>query len=258
MNVFPRVAHVPPGPASAAAVSARASLAASASARAFKAAAAASATPLRFIRHAFNAACTSSSLGANPDDEPGASPPGESPPGESPPGELNRVPAATRAFADRVDATSICARSSAISSAITWNSDREDEEDPADAFTGTMPLRSLKSRCFSRRRLTSATASLMASVKGASAKRWHSPRALRAALPCICISDLADRMKPGTPASRTATSDTWGTSNPSLSSCAPTNTSISPAWSACSFSARCGAVSSECSQSARHPPISFR
>ena len=35
MNVSPRVAHVPPGPASAAAVSARASLAASASARAY-------------------------------------------------------------------------------------------------------------------------------------------------------------------------------------------------------------------------------
>ena len=231
VNVSPRDAHVPPGPASAALVSARASFAAFASARAAFAAFAASENPLRFNRHALSAASTSSSLGANP------------PP--SPPGPY-RVPAAAWVFARAVDVSSMAARSSAISSAITWNSDSDDDDDPAIAFVGVIPLRVLKSRCFSRLRLISSMAAFMASVYGGpSAKRWHSPRALRAARPCICIKDLALRMNPGTPASSTATNDTCGTSRPSLSSCAPTSTSISPPCSRWSFSARCGAVSSE-------------
>mmetsp|Transcript_4445 Transcript_4445/g.14541 ORF Transcript_4445/g.14541 Transcript_4445/m.14541 type:complete len:231 (+) Transcript_4445:1390-2082(+) len=142
--------------------------------------------------------------------------------------------------------------SDSISSAMTSNNDNVDVLEPSVAVLGTMLLATLYSCCLTRLRSTSAMASFIAAVVE-SANRMHSPFLLRAALPIICINDLALRMKPGISASRIATRDTDGKSRPSRSSCAPTIQSSSPFWSLDSFTARCGAVNSECTQSARTP-----
>ena len=51
---------------------------------------------------------------------------------------------------------------------------------------------------------------------------------LRAALPIVCIRERSERKNPSLSASKIATKDTSGMSNPSLRRFIPTNTSNSP------------------------------
>ena len=219
-----------------------ASAASLAAAAAASAAARASATPSRSRRHARSAVCTSSSVGVN-----------RSRP-ETP--EMAETFGFASARAAAVAAAE--SRSAAISSAITSNRLSVALGLPCDAFVGTIPCLALCASCFLRRRATSSVASSIARVYGASAKRIHSPDAFLAARPIICINDRDERMNPGTPASKTATRLTWGRSRPSRRSCAPTTQSISPRCNLCNFSARRGAGSSLCNQSARIPPTWLR
>src|SRR5262249_17725132 len=100
-------------------------------------------------------------------------------------------------------------------------------ETPFWIDAGVIPCSSLYASCFSRRRVVSSIAYLIASVY-LSAYISTLPLTFLAARPIVWISAVWPRRKPSLSASRIATSETSGRSSPSRRRLTPTSTSYSP------------------------------